>query len=218
MLGPIGLAVILSGDPYQLQPVGSKSLYSSVVDDPDLINRKSRCICPSTIGANLFYQFVLYELTEQMRTQDQLTHIDLIERLQNPSIAQPVNLAFIQSLIEKQLAPRDARQDPDWACAPIVVTLNEFRANINYNMACRFAQQYKLPFIKWRLPISGIRAAALSGNETNQLYYQETNLWGYFVVKAPNYLTSNINPSKRLANGTEILYDSRSFIEDKNVD
>lgn len=62
---PFGrLAVILSGDPYQLQPVGSKSLYSSVVDDPDLINRKLRSICPSTIGASLFSQFFLYVLTE----------------------------------------------------------------------------------------------------------------------------------------------------------
>lgn len=149
-----------------------------------------------------------------MRTIDQ-THVALIERLRNPAISNPINFAVIQSLTDKQLTPSDARQDPDWASAPIVVTLNEICANINFNMACRFAQRYNLPVIKWRLPISGIRAAALSVNETDQLYNHDNNLWGYFVAGAPGYLTSNINPSKGLANGTAIVYHSLSFTEKK---
>ena len=208
-----GLMVILSGDAYQLQPVCSKSLYSSVVKQHDLIDLKSKGITPSSIGSELFSRFVMFELTEQMRTDD-VNHISLINHLRDPSIKSPINDEVIKRLTEIQLVTSDVNINPDWTFAPIVVTLNEVRANLNFHMACRFAKLHKLPVIKWRIPISGLRATSLSSQESDQLYDQEQNLWGVFVKNAPGYLTFNINPSKSLANGTPIIYESLSFSSD----
>ena len=84
-----GLTVILSGDAYQMQPIGAKSLFCSVVDQRNLMHYKSPEIRPSTVGAELFSRFILFELTEQMRTGD-ADQISLISKLRDPHLTQPI--------------------------------------------------------------------------------------------------------------------------------
>lgn len=42
--------------------------------------------------------------------------------------------------------------------------------------------------------------------------------WGFFFAEAPGFLTQNINPTKGLANGTSVTYESISSNEDENKD
>lgn len=107
-----------------------------------------------------------------MRTNDH-NHVTLIERLRKLTIDQPIYSHILQTLVNNQLTRTDVDRDPDWSSAPIVVTLNEIRERINYTMACQFANQNNLPVIKWKLPISGIRATTLNKEETEELYNHE---------------------------------------------
>lgn len=52
--------------------------------------------------------------------------------------------------------------------------------------------------------------------EIDQLYKQERGLLGIFVAGAPGYLTQNINPTKGMANGASITYESIYFNEEEN--
>ena len=128
-----GLTVILSGDPYQLQQKKAKCLFSAAVDTKEISkNSTNPVITPSTIGAELFTRFVIFELSQQMRTDDP-EHIELINKMRNSLIRNPIDDNVIRSLMSKQLKPIDAKNDKNWAIAPIVVTLNEVRSNLNYS-------------------------------------------------------------------------------------
>jgi hypothetical protein len=56
----------------------------------------------------------------------------------------------------------------------------------------------------------------MSIEEIDLLYKQERGLWGIFVAGAPGFLTQNINPTKGLANGTSVTYESISFDEEED--
>lgn len=77
--------MILSSDAYQMQPIGAKSLFCSVVDQRNLMHSASPEIRPSTVGAELFSRFVLFELMEQMRTGD-ADQTALISQLRDPRL------------------------------------------------------------------------------------------------------------------------------------
>jgi hypothetical protein len=68
-------------------------------------------------------------------------------------------------------------------------------------MAVRFAKVRRLPIIIWRLPNSGERATSMTVEEIDQL---------------PGFLTQKINPTKGLANGASITYESTYFNEEEN--
>lgn len=207
-----GLTVILSGDANRMHPLGEKSLFCAVVDQRNLMHSASLQIRPSTVGAELFSRF---ELTEQMRTGD-ADQMALISTLRDPRSTQPIDDEIVQKLTKKKLTEKDIIEDSEWACAPIVVTLNEVRTSLNYDMAVRFAKVRRLPIIIWRLPISGERATSMTVEEIDQLYKQERGLWGIFVAGAPGFLTQKINPTKGLANGASITYESTYFNEEEN--
>ncbi|EFX74086.1 hypothetical protein DAPPUDRAFT_324668 [Daphnia pulex] len=100
-------------------------------------------------------------------------------------LTQPIDDEVVQKM--------NISKDSEWACAPIVVTLNEVRSSLNYGMAVRFAKVRRVPILVWRLPISGERATNMSIEEINLLYKQE-----------------------RLANGTSVTYESISFDEEED--
>jgi hypothetical protein len=73
-----------------MQPIGAKSLFCAVVDQRNLMHYTSTEIRPSTVSAELFFRFILFELTEQMRTGD-ADQISLISKLRDPHLTQPID-------------------------------------------------------------------------------------------------------------------------------
>jgi hypothetical protein len=73
-----------------MQPIGAKSLFCAVVDQRNLMHYTSPEKSPSTVGAELFSRFILFELTEQMRTGD-ADQISLISKLRDPHLTQPID-------------------------------------------------------------------------------------------------------------------------------
>lgn len=64
------------------------------------------------------------------------------------------------------------------------------------------------PLIRWRKKIVTGLPSGITSTELSSLYEYFDELCGLFVVGAEGYLEANINVSKRLANGTPIVYHS----------
>ena len=103
----------------------------------------------------------------------------------------------------KTLTADDIKNDPSWADAPIVVTGNKARHEINLKQAQKYALRHGVPVLMWRKELSGDLATQLPEDTIEQLYASNPQLTGIFVQGAPwNLTTTNINPEKGLANGT----------------
>jgi len=133
-----------------------------------------------------------------MRAAEDVEHTLNIESFRTNPV--PVTSTFLKSL--RPLTTLDVNQDPSWMDAPVVVTTNAERLSIIKAQVIRFSKARSIPVISWRQPLSA--TCKLSENDKNVLYEIIDKLVGWFAYGAPVHLTTNINPSKHLANGTEV--------------
>lgn len=132
-----------------------------------------------------------------MRAAEDSVHSALLEQIRFPRPGKPrIPLNLREHY--KTLTAADMKQDSSWEFAPIIVTTNNERANINSYQSKRWAQVHQLPRISWRYEISGSLSSKIPPAMKEHLYETVPQLTGYFVQGAPGYLSSNINPSKNL--------------------
>ena len=193
-----GLGIILMGDFLQLPPVIGCSLFKAAIN-------------ASSPGGLLFRKFKLHEFYQQMRAADDAIHTENINSFR--TMRNPVTSNFLSSL--QPLTVEDVLDDPSWREAPIVVTGNSERMAISRVQAIRFGQMHDLPIFTWRQPLSA--NCTLKPDDQKLLYDNISELTGWFVQGAPAHLTSNINPSKGLANGTAVVLHSLTLAHETNV-
>ena len=193
-----GLGIILMGDFLQLPPVIGCSLFKAAIH-------------ASSPGGLLFRKFKLHEFHQQMRAADDAIHTENINSFR--IIRNPVTSNLLSSL--HPLTVEDVLDDPSWREAPIVVTGNSERMAISRVQAIRFGQMHNLPVFTWRQPLSA--NCTLKPDDQKLLYDNVSELTGWFVQGAPAHMTSNINPSKGLANGTAIVLHSLTLAHEANV-
>ena len=144
------------------------------------------------------------ELTRMMRAKGDQVFIKFLKEMRCTDTMQPVSDAFLQHL--RKVTMEDIVTDISWRFAPIGVLSHVERDTINHAQLKAFASQFKLPVIRWKLPL--VDGEALNAEVLNQLYENEPNLWGYFVEGAPVHITANINSVRKLVNGTPGLLHS----------
>jgi hypothetical protein len=196
-----GLAVLLMGDFLQLPPVGaSQRLYEPWDSYPadEIAGRH---------GAHLFSTFRVVELRQQMRAANDSAHTAMLDRLRWPPADQDrVDIDYINRL--KVLSVDDVRSDPSWATTPVIVNTNLLRHAINATVSANFARLVGQSRIIWRTPVIGKYASHLTDSNLVYLYERYPGLSGLFVAGAPAMLTTNINPTLGLANGTAVMMHS----------
>jgi len=111
----------------------------------------------------------------------------------------------------KSLTSEDINSE-DFRFAPIIVTGNYERHELNAFQARLWALYHNTHVIRWKRQLNfqsweGQPGTLLQTEEAQK----EVCFWEYFVPKAPAYLTYNLNVSQNLANGTEVVEDSLSF-------
>jgi hypothetical protein len=200
-----GIPIILMGDMFQLPPTAGESMYKTVFkkSTPDSWQR------PSQQGSRLFKSFKYYELTAQMRSKSE-AHSNLIYEMRNSTNFKNVAKELLQHL--RVITREDIHDDYSWTNAPIIVSSNYERHNINLHKARAFARDMGVPILTWRKPLVGRLATILNDQTLDLLYENTAELTGIFVQCAPCVLRDeNINPTRGLANGTAASLHSITF-------
>jgi hypothetical protein len=189
------------GDPYQLPPVGGRSLIAST------------CLPGNAVG-ELFSRFERFSFNIQQRSIEDSAHSSRLEHFRKARKgARPVaESRILDTLAELSIA--DVQNDSLWRDAIIVVAGNEQRVRLNMERAIAFAHRTNQPVIAWRLPLDkesllkvGI-IAAKQGRSVDDLLQNLDELTFYFVKGAPVVITENLSANLKRANGTSGILDS----------
>jgi hypothetical protein len=202
-----GIAVILLGDMMQLPPPAGVPLYKRFA--PSSVYKE---LLPSEIALDLFRQFQIFPLTEQIRASSDAKHTSLLESLRDTTSG--CNKSYVTDEIIQHipvLSEEDVLNDPSWCEAPLIVTSNIERHHQNLPRTMTFAKLHNSPVLTWKYPLNDTIAAQLSEDHLNLLYRHNNCLHGYFVKNAPAYLIANTDPTKGLANGTPCFLHSLCF-------
>ena len=167
---------------------------------------------PQAKGLEIFRQARRTVLWRQMRAAGDPQFQQVLKQVRSTEEEPPIPQHFIRDL--KELSAADVRADPTRAFAPILVLGNQERHRLNKHQAYAFAKYYNVPLVRWKLPVAGKDAAALSDEVLTNLYDNEPGMWGYFVRGAPSMLLRNIQPTKNLANGSMGWQESLTFDPD----
>lgn len=107
-----------------------------------------------------------------MRAKGDQIFIGFLKEMRRTDTMQPVSDAFLQNL--RRVAKEDIVADISWRFAPIGVLSHVERDTINHAQLEAFASQFKLPLVRWKLPL--VDGEALNAEVLNQLYENEPNL------------------------------------------
>jgi len=146
-----------------------------------------------------------------MRAADDATHTANINSFRTNS--HPITQTYLSRLTPHSIA--DVINDSSWRVAPIIVTGNAKRMAISNVQSVQFGKLNNLQIFTWNQPLSV--SSTLQASDQNKLYENITELTGWFVQGVPAHLTSNINPSKGLADGTHVILHSITLPQDANI-
>ena len=111
--------------------------------------------------------------------------------------------------MERQLTSADFRQVPEWLWTSCIGTSNAEGEQTNHAQVFRFGRYFGEAVVRWRRFIKkGLSVQVLDPSVINELYQENTGLWGYFVRGAPGYVNANVNPEKKIGNGTYVRFHS----------
>ena len=137
-----------------------------------------------------------FELTEQIRTQDEV-HTELVTHIYNGGIIDPDVIKQNYKIISRD----DFKcSNSPWIDAPVIVPTNRERLSITDMAAHRFARAHNTVVIRW-LSKQSEWIQKPEGQDAVTAEYQDPVFWEYFIAGAKGFITENINKPLGLVNG-----------------
>ena len=154
-------------------------------------------------GCSLLSTFSRFHLTTQHRAAD-IEHLNFLTDMTSSNSAIDINR--LMSLY-KPLTSRDVQQDPSWQFAPFLVSTNREKVQISHLQSIQFAHNQRTHIIRWPYKYSNCKGAPEEESE-RMAAARDPAFFQYFVPNAPAFITTNLNTSLGLANGTQITIRS----------
>ena len=216
-----GKAIVLLGDFDQLPPAGGLSIpqISMIIEEQKNASSIKRMMRRRRIparskkdleltsitrqGVEQFTGAIHINLTEQHRSEDQ-EHTDLLGRMSAGETIGPEDLKDYKTL---------SADDFSYEFATILTPGNKERHEFNNIQSQRWAKKYKTQVVRWARREKNWKGKPMNPLNVLKAKEKEYCFWELFVPGAFGYLTHNLNVDKGLANGTQIKYDSISFME-----
>ena len=214
-----GKAIVFLGDFDQLPPTGGMSIpecamYIEEEKYIPLIKRKMSRVPASKKkdleitsitrqGVRQFVGATHINLTEQHRSEDQ-EHTDLLNKMSAGESIGPEDLKNYKTL---------SAEDTSFEFATILTPGHKERHEFNNIQARRWARKHQTQVVRWPRRERNWRGKPTNPFNVHRVKEMECCFWELFVPGAFGYLTFNFSVDKGLANGTEIKYDSMSFLE-----
>jgi len=161
-------------------------------------------------GCQLFSKFERIHLTHQQRSDDP-EHTEFV------TTTAKVNKIDINNLKIYSALSKEDMKDKSWRYAPVLVSTNRERLHIARTQARNFAKEHKTYVFKWKCHLSAWKNRPPS-EELHQAEEGEPFFWQYWVKGAQAYLTTNINTSLGLANGTPVVLHSLAYDNEQMID
>ena len=157
------------------------------------------------LGCRLFSDLEQFHLVEQQRSDDP-THNEFVQKLSRGEC-----IALSDILGYQHLSKRDVEDHPnEWKFAPVLVSTNIERLNINRAKAKLWAIHHKTHVFKWKTKL-GKQVNRPPLDELPAIHEENAFFWQFFVAKAPCNLNHSINPDLALVNGAPLEAHSVTF-------
>ena len=201
-----GKPLILFGDWFQLPPPGAKNcaVYDAIIHrflDKDLnISDAEKFVADFFIEQIDVTDLVL---NERSKKDPKLALLVKNLRTKDP-LAFPIRDFLIPILPSKVITVAAVKERPEWILAPILINGNRLRTSIVAARGSIIARELGVPFIRWRLPITSNIVEFLSEEQLDELYENDSRLWGYYIQGYAGYIRHNINPDRAVSNGTTV--------------
>jgi len=165
----------------------------------------SRCTVKGLVhrGCKLFSECCRHHLGEQEWSSDP-EHTAFLKKLASGKHITLQDLALCKSLNRGHV-----RNSPEeWQFAPVLVSSNRERAQIELQQARIFAFVHKTCVFKWKNNLTDwVNRPA----DTTRIFEENPVLWQVFVPSADSFLTANWNTDAGLANGAPLTCHSLSL-------
>ena len=218
-----GLPMMFCGDPHQKKEPGSPEWHREMMEVALKQHRHQSNLADNNVtmckGLKLMEDATRVHLTRNMRARGDPEFIGFLDRMRDTNSQQPVADEFVQKL--RPLKAADVNKDPSWRFAPVGVLSRLERDTLNIGKLKAFAKHFKLPLVRWKLPLRCGDTDVLDEEfkrVLDDLHNHEENLWGYYVRGAPVFMTANLKSVRKLVNGCSGLLHSLVLAADAAED
>ena len=148
---------------------------------------------PFSVGATIIRHALLYELNEQVRTDDP-EHMNFVTKLYN------CQLPTIEDLQAIPILSKDDFRSPDspWFQAPILVLTHRERHSLTHHAAVRYARAKGKAVVRWKARTKNWRQAPPENLKHEA--YADPCFYEYWVDGASALLTNKVSKSLGLVN------------------
>ena len=148
---------------------------------------------PFNVGATIIRHALLYELNEQVRTDDP-HHMNFVTKLYNCQLPTMEDLQAIPVLSKDDFRAPDS----PWFQAPILVLTHRERHSLTHFAAVRFAKAKGRPVIRWKAHTRNWKQAP--PEHLKHEAYSDPCFYEYWVDGAEAFLNNTISKSLGLVN------------------